>query len=124
MNDLQVSNDPFCISLPSPIQISTIFESLESYATSLYPWTIEPSPNTSCRSPLASQFVPPTFGPVDGFSYRLTSPPQTPDSSFFFEIEPDKTIYEQCYDEFMEVKLAVLREIPNGGKACSFSGLQ
>lgn len=75
---------------------------------------MEPTFNMTCQSSSVSQ---PMLGFVDGLDCQLMSPLQSPDSSFF-EIEPDKTTYETCYDEFMEFKLAVIQEIFDRGKVC------
>jgi hypothetical protein len=85
---------------------------------------MQPTLDTNCQSSSVSQAFLPTVGLVDGFNYQLTSPLQSPNSPFFFEIEPDKTTYETCYDEFMELKLAVIQEIFYRDKVCSFTSLQ
>ena len=77
--------------------------------------------NASCLSSSVTQSM---LGLVDVFNYQLTSPLHTPDSSFVFEIEPDRTTYETCYDEFMEFKLTVIQEIFNRGKVCLFISLR
>lgn len=105
------SNDPFSASLLPPSEISTFFD---SFATSQYPWATQNTFNTSCQSSPILQNFPPVPAD-DGFCYPLTSPLQSPDFPFFLDIEPDKTTYETCYDEFMEFKLAVIREILNRG---------
>ncbi|KAG5638105.1 hypothetical protein H0H81_001783 [Sphagnurus paluster] len=53
---------------------------------------------------------------LDAFKYELASPIPSP-CNFFFEIEPDTTKYEECYDEFMETKLSVLQELLTKVKA-------
>ncbi|GLB44879.1 hypothetical protein LshimejAT787_1802160 [Lyophyllum shimeji] len=112
-NSLNVSNDPFSMSLSS-FDPTTTF--LDSFAPPAWPWTIGGKLEPTWEEPPAPQPLALSQAQCDAFKFDLASPVPTP-RDFVFEIEPDTTKYETCYDELMEIKLAVLQELLDRVKA-------
>ncbi|KAF5379716.1 hypothetical protein D9615_005717 [Tricholomella constricta] len=114
-HSLNVSNDPFSMSLPSFDPTTTFFD---PFASSDWPWAIGPKLEPTWAVPTQPPPVALSQTQLDAFKYELASPVPSP-CDFFFEIEPDTTNYETCYDEFMENKLSVLEELVEKAKATS-----
>lgn len=111
-NSLNVSNDPFSMSLSS-FDPTTTF--LDSFAPPAWPWTIGGKLEPTWEEPPPPQPLALSQAQCDAFKFELASPVTTP-RDFVFEIEPDTTKYETCYDEFMEIKLSVLQELLDRAK--------
>ncbi|KAF8071605.1 hypothetical protein FPV67DRAFT_1667087 [Lyophyllum atratum] len=115
-NSLNISNDPFSMSLSSFEPTTTFFD---SFAPPNWPWMIDSKLEATSEAPLAlPEPLALSQAQFDAFKYELASPVPTPCDFFFeFDIEPDTTKYEAPYDEFGEIKQAVLKELVEKAKA-------
>ncbi|KAG6914835.1 hypothetical protein DXG01_015056 [Tephrocybe rancida] len=112
-NTLDTLNDPLMAALSAMDPTTTLFDPFAPIAP--WPWTLGPKLYPKWDMPQAQQITL-TQVQLDAFKHELASPVPSP-CTFMFEIEADTTKYESCYDEFMETKLAVIKELSEKAKA-------
>ncbi|KAH0585540.1 hypothetical protein H2248_008772 [Termitomyces sp. 'cryptogamus'] len=112
-NALDVYNDPLMTMISSMDPSTTFFDPFGPTPPS---WALSPRLRPTYGEPTPLQPQAFTQAQFDALKCDLASPISSPCLSFF-EIEDDTTKYEPCYDEFMDTKLSVIKELSEKAKA-------
>ncbi|KAG6888789.1 hypothetical protein C0995_005974 [Termitomyces sp. Mi166 len=110
--DLDVFSDPLMTMLSSMDSNTTFFD---PFAPTPFPEALGSKLQQTYEDPSPLQPLAFTQAQFDALRYDLASPIASPSPSLF-EIEDDTTKYEPCYDEFMETKLSVIKELSEKAK--------